>query len=67
MSTKQEYEENLVINLVNNLNENLIDLDLINLQISLDRFKEQSLTMSQQDSYTTFSNTILCFANRLNS
>jgi len=40
MSIEQEYEENLVIDLVNDLNENLVDLNLINLQISLDRFKE---------------------------
>jgi len=54
MSIEQEYEENLVIDLVDDLDENLVDLNLTNLQISLDRFKGQSLTMSQQGSYTTF-------------
>jgi len=34
-STKQEYDENLVIDLVNDLNEYLVNLDLANSQISI--------------------------------
>lgn len=54
MSTEQEYEEDSVVDSVDDPDENLIDPDLANLQTSLVRLKGQSLTMPQQGSYTTF-------------
>ena len=58
MSTEQQYNKNLYINLIDNQDTDKysIDSDLVYLRVSIAQFEVQSITILQQNNlYTTFS------------